>query len=155
MTIPLAMLDQGTAVMGDVPTWNGATWIPAAPGALPGTVWPDSAPYACGVGINVGDAVYITAADTIDLADASDPAKRPMIGLVVLKPTPITAVVRYLGEVGGFAALTPNGRYWLSDSVPGALTATRPTAVGSDAQLVAVARNATTLVLLGIVKMTL
>jgi len=103
----------------------------------------------------VGQAVYISGADAVDLADASDPAKRPMVGIVVSRPGPATAVVRYLGEVGGFGGLSVNSFYWLSDTVPGALTVVRPTTTGSDAQLVAIARNATTLVLLGIVKMTL
>lgn len=108
----------------------------------------DEATYTCPSGVAVRDAVYISAANTVDSARANSASTLPVVGVVVSKPTSTTAVVRMSGEVDGFSALTPNATYFLSASVAGAITATAPTTHGTDyQQVVGVARDADTLVL--------
>lgn len=106
----------------------------------------ESSVYSCPSGVSVGDAVQITTADNVDLADASVPADRPVIGFVKSKPTSTTCVLHYYGELGGFTGLTVGATYYLSESTPGAITTTAPSTVGSIVQEVGFARSSTTLV---------
>jgi hypothetical protein len=100
--------------------------------------------------VAVGDAVYVSAADTVDKADASAAATTPVVGFVVSKPLATTAIVQYDGELGGFAGLTTGARYFLAltageIALPG--DADFPTLAGEVVQVLGVARNATTLVI--------
>jgi len=106
----------------------------------------DSTVYGCPAGVSVNDAVNVTGVDTVDVADASVPSDRPAIGLVVSKPSAVTCVVRYYGEMSSFAGLVAGSSYFLSDSAPGGITVTAPVAIGSVVQRMGVARNGTTLV---------
>jgi hypothetical protein len=106
--------------------------------------------YACDPVVAVLDAVYISAADTVDKADADDTTKQPVIGFVVSKPDPTTAIVRFSGELSGFAGLTPGKTQYLS-TVPGQITETAPSSPpdppGTIVQPLGFARNATTIVI--------
>jgi len=122
-------------------TWQGQ--VIAAPGGVV-----SSKIYNCSAGVNVGDAVNCDAADTVEKADASVIGDRPVIGIVHSKPTATTCYVQYYGECALFSGLTPQATYYLSDTTPGGITTTAPTAQGSIVQEVGFARNATTLVIL-------
>lgn len=102
--------------------------------------------YSCPVTVAVRDAVYLSAADTVDKADADDAAKQPAIGIVVAKPSATQAIVLSDGEVAGFSGLTTGATQYLS-TTPGVLTEIPPTAPGSMAQPIGFARNPTTLVI--------
>lgn len=101
--------------------------------------------YGCPASLNVRDAVYLTGADAVDLADADDPAKQPLIGFVRTKPTTTTCEVLYYGELTGFTGLSVGDNYFLSET-PGEVTNVAPTAPGSIVQKVGFPRNASTLV---------
>jgi hypothetical protein len=102
--------------------------------------------FTCPVGAAVGDAVALSAADTVILADADNASARPAIGIVASKPTPTTCVLRYAGELGGFTGLTPGATYYLS-TTPGAIQTPTPTGAGVLSQVIGDARNTTTLVI--------
>lgn len=102
--------------------------------------------YTCAAEIAVGDVVYISAANTVALADANDSAKRPAIGIVVYKKASdaTTCKVAFIGEVSGLTGLTPGALYYLSNTA-GDLTATAPSPT---ALPVGIAKSTTVLVLL-------
>jgi hypothetical protein len=93
--------------------------------------------------INIGMAVYISAADTVDLAKADAAATKDVIGLV--KDTTIAAaasgtvvldgvLVATTGQwdavTGDTGGLTPGSKYWLDPTTAGSITKTAPTTVG-------------------------
>ncbi len=92
----------------------------------------------------VGDLVYVTGAFTADEADASSVATSPAIGVIIAKPTPVTATLSYFGETAVFGGLTVGADYFL-DTVAGGITTTAPSTPGEVVQRVGVAINATTL----------
>ena len=100
--------------------------------------------YDCDSSIAVGEAVYLSAANTVDRATASDAAKAA-IGIVASKPTSTTAIVFDRGEVGGYVGLTVGASYFL-DTTPGGIVAGAPPPSGVIVQRVGFARNSTTLV---------
>jgi hypothetical protein len=102
--------------------------------------------YACLASVSVRDAVYLSAADTVDKADADGVGTQPLIGFVVSKPTTTTCRVIYYGEIPGFSGLTIGVNYFLSETA-GGITITAPTVGGSIIQKVGFARSATTLVI--------
>jgi len=120
-------------------TWDGK---PIAGVGLTGCI----GPFACPMGLLVGEAVRLSAADSIDLAQADIVTDRPTIGFVLIKPTPTSAYVLNSGELGGFAGLVPGSSYYLSEA-PGQITNVAPTVQGSIVQEVGWARNSTTLVI--------
>lgn len=71
-------------------------------------------------GETVGEWVCISAADTVDEADANNPALMNAVGMIVEKPDATTAVVKTDGKVyttgKGWA---PNNPVYISDTVPG------------------------------------
>lgn len=81
----------------------------------------------CLSGDAVGDAVYISAANTVAKADADDTAKIPAVGLIVSKQSSTSCTVRFNGLVTGLTSLTAGAIYYLS-ATAGAITATAPTA---------------------------
>jgi len=101
--------------------------------------------FACPAGVAVRDAVYLSAADTVDQADANDASKQPLIGIVDSKPGALTAIVTFYGVVTGFVGLTPGATYYLSETL-GQITTTAPVNPGSIVQRVGFAKNATTLI---------
>jgi hypothetical protein len=107
-------------------------------------------PFACSSGLSPNEAVRLSTADTIDLAQADVVSERPTIGFVLTKPTATLAYVLTAGEMGGFVGLVPGATYYLSET-PGQITDVAPMAQGSIVQEVGWASNATTLVI-GIVR---
>jgi hypothetical protein len=120
------------------------TWIEFAAGG--GATGPTGS-YGCPITVSVLDVVYLSSANTVDQADADDVTKRPLVGIVIAKPTTTSATVLYYGELDGFTGLTPGDTYYLS-TTPGQLTATAPTASGSIQQRVGFARSTTRFVLM-------
>lgn len=110
---------------------------------------------AMGWDMTIGQAVYISAANTVGAALADDVTTSGVVGLVAdasiasaasgniltdgtLVSTDWTAVV-------GATTLTPGSVYFLSDTTAGELTTTVPTAPGSFVTRVGTAINTTTL----------
>lgn len=101
--------------------------------------------YNCPIAVTVFDFVYISGSDLVDRANASAVGTAPAIGLVLSKPTPITAEVMFgAAEISGFAGLTPGAAYYLTTS-DGAISITPPSAIGNVVQRIGRAKNATTL----------
>lgn len=107
---------------------------------------PNLGTFTCLASVAVGEAVVISAADTVAEGIATNPDR--VVGICVNKPNATTAQVQFSGEVSVMAGLTPNNNYYLSPTVAGALT-NNPGAFGAGThrQFVGVAKNATTLVL--------
>jgi hypothetical protein len=101
--------------------------------------------YNCPIGVAVGDAVFLSAADNVDRSDASVVSDRPVIGFVHSKPTTTTCRVQYAGDLSVFVGLTVGATYYL-DTTAGQITTTPPSGTGNIVQEVGFARNATTLV---------
>ena len=99
--------------------------------------------------VAVGDAVYLSAPDTVDLADANDIAKQPLVG-VVSSVVGLSCEVMYNGELGGFVGLSPGAVYYLSEAgtTGNTLTDVAPTLPPSIVQTVGYARSATVLVVM-------
>lgn len=111
--------------------------LESVPGATPQI-------YSCPTSASVRDAVYISGPGAADLTDASNPAKMPAIGFIATKPTPTTCTIQDEDELAGFSGLTPGARYYFSQSTPGGITTTAPTAPGVEQQA-GHAKDATTL----------
>jgi hypothetical protein len=106
-----------------------------------------STPFACLAGLAVGKCVYLSAGNTVAVADGNDVAKMPCIGIVVEKPTTITCIVQHGGECDAVAGLTAGQTYYVNASgnlvnSPAGLAV--PQALGF-------ARDADTLVMFGLV----
>ena len=155
----LTLIEEGLAEQTEYsPTtagdWNGSpTEVKAGldelasrvKGLEGGTPTPLYEMYACPVTVVVGDAVYLSGADTVDTASAASDATAPAIGFAISKPTTTTVNVQYDGSVGGFSLLTPGNTYFL-DTVLGGITddiGAFPN--GAVEQKLGVARNTTTL----------
>jgi hypothetical protein len=107
--------------------------------------------FSCSAGLPVQKAVYLSAGDTVDLADADDNLKQPLIGFVKSKPTSTTARVQYHGEMSGFTGLVPGETYFLS-TTPGEIVKAGdpgfPSNIGDIVQRVGFAKNSDTLVVM-------
>lgn len=124
-----------------------ATVVIPPPGPTPATSV-ISTTYNCPPTVAVNDVVYLSAADTVDKADADVPStQEPLIGMVLSKPTAVTAIVQYYGEMPGWGGLTPGATYYLTD-VAGVISDVAPTATGKIVQRVGFARSATILVVM-------
>lgn len=111
------------------------------------SVDPTKGTYACPAGVNVLDAVYASAPDTVDRAEA-DTAKIPCVGFVYTKPVATSAVIQYSGELAGFTGLVPGDTYWVG-LTPGSITNDVDSyPLGAVVQEVGWARNTTTLVIM-------
>ena len=99
--------------------------------------------------VAVGDVVYLSAPDTVDLADANDAGKQPLVG-VVASVAGLSCEVMYNGELGGFVGLSPGAVYYLSEvgTTGNTLTDVAPTLPPSIVQTVGYARSATVLVVM-------
>lgn len=122
--------------VGNNPTWDAPL---AGSGAVVET-------FNCPMTVNVRDAVYLSAADTVDKADATTEPTMPCVGVVYSKPTATTCVVVMAGSIGGFVGLTVGATYYVNTTA-GAITNN----VGgfpllSVVQSVGYARNTTTLI---------
>ena len=94
----------------------------------------------------VGDLVYATAvAATADKADYGSVVTARAVGIVIVKPTAITATVVYNGEVTGFLGLTPGDSLFVGAA--GAFTAAPPAVAGQVVAPIGDVKDATTIVL--------
>lgn len=100
--------------------------------------------YTTGEAIAIGEAVYISAADTVSLADAN--TNYSVMGLAKTADAVggSTIEVQSEGVLEGLSGLTAGTRYFL-DTTAGALTATAPTASGARVIQVGYAKNTTDL----------
>jgi uncharacterized cupin superfamily protein len=123
---------------------SSQTWVQTA--ALAYGLAADT--FTCPATVLVRDVVYLSAADTVDKADANVVAQMPAIGVVLAKPTATSATVVFAGPVTGFAGLTPQLDVYVDKVTPGGLTQTAPSASGDRVQKVGFARNATTIIVM-------
>lgn len=149
-TIPSAMRKEGMYVyvvstaliyklLADLNTWTTVVLGSTSTGNI--------GEYICDSSLTVLDVVYLSAADTVDLADANGIGTQPVVGFILEKPTPTTAKVQYSGEIDGFTGLIVGATYYLSE-IPGQITDESPTVSGSIVQRVGFAKNTTTLVVM-------
>lgn len=103
--------------------------------------------YTCPSGATVRQAVYLSASNTVALANATDTTKAPCLGLIASKPTSTTCTVQRIGPLAGFSGLTPKDKIFL-DETDGALTATAPTTSGRVVQEIGTVAAADTIELL-------
>jgi hypothetical protein len=68
------------------------------------------------------------------------------MGIVVGKPTAITCVVQYSGEIT-LAGLSAGSEYWLDASLPGVISTSPPAIGGNYIQKVGFAKTATVFVI--------
>lgn len=100
--------------------------------------------YTCASGVVPGDAVYISAVNTVALADATDETTAPAIGIVQSKPTATSCIVVRVGECTALSGLTAGTIYYLAKGTPGGISATPPVAPAVT-QKIGEAKNSTTL----------
>jgi hypothetical protein len=125
---------------GEVLTWNGVTWAPAATGAATDR---DTITGVTGPGLAVNDVVYVSASNTVAKADATAASTGPAIGVVVSAAAGIVSV-RLFGAVTTFVGLTPGDEYFVSTTA-GGITTTPPSLTGEYVQSLGIALTATTL----------
>ncbi len=104
--------------------------------------------YTCASTDSVGDAVYLSTADTVALANSGAEATMPAIGLISEKVTSTTCRVRGYGDLSGLSGFTADREYFISTSgsTGSTLTLTAPTTDGQVVQSVGFSRNTTTFV---------
>lgn len=102
--------------------------------------------YACDAGLAVGTPVYISGADAVAAADATDNTKMPCVGVVAFKPTDTTCYLQTFGEITDAGLVA--GTWYYIDTTAGDITDTPPAVSGNIVQFFGVARSATKLTLL-------
>lgn len=124
---------------------RGTSGGPPPPGAPSNVI--QSAPGAWSVSAlaPVGAVVYASGPNAASVATQATLATTPVTGIIVAKPSPITATVAYAGEVSVFAGLLSGAVYYLG--LAGALTLVPPGVGPAVVQRLGRAKNATTLVL--------
>ena len=99
-------------------------------------------------GVAVGDAVYLSSANTVDKSDAVSQATMPVIGFVKSIAFFI-ATVKYSGPLGGYVGLTSGKVYFARAGTPGAIVKLGdpgfPANSGEVLQRLGYAKNTTTL----------
>ena len=76
--------------------------------------------------VAIGQAVYISAADTVALAKADAIATMPAIGVVVATPTTTACFVSEIGRIGSQTFASANANVYVSDVTAGLLSLTLP-----------------------------
>ena len=99
--------------------------------------------FSCTIDVLIGDLVYIAGPDFIDTSDRTDVTTTPCVGIVIDKPTALTATILFSGRCSIFVGLIPGTQYYLGPF--GALTPTPPIENGEVFQRIGVAVNTTTL----------
>lgn len=149
--IALAQLHQSSAANGDVATFDTASgqWK-AVPPSGSGTASNLQQTYTAASSLALGDAVYISAADTVDLASAaSDSAASRFLGTAsaAISAT-ATGTILTEGVVSArFEAslsLTAGDEVYLSAATPGRFTNVAPSAAGNIELLVGYIKNVST-----------
>jgi hypothetical protein len=128
-------------VLTVVSTASGGTLAYQTPGASAGASVKQT--YICPGTVNVFDVVALSAADTVDKANAANPALSPALGIVLSKPTATSAEVMHYGSIPGMVGLTVGATYFLSSS-SGGMSTIPPTGSGVVVQTLGVATSTTT-----------
>lgn len=81
--------------------------------------------YGCPADAQVRQCMFVAGLGLLGIADATDPAKMPAVGLIKSKPSPTTCTIADAGDLDGFVAL-PAGRVFVG--VAGGLAAAPPAA---------------------------
>jgi hypothetical protein len=123
--------------------WSGSAWLDQSlvnqARALDDT-------YTAAATLVATDAVYISAANTVDKAKADVIATSYALGFATAGAVAAAQVdVRKAGVLGGFSSLTPGARYFLSGTTAGQITSTVPTGLGHTIVQVGLAKSATQL----------
>lgn len=123
------------------PGWNtGAPGPPGPPG--PST---DVTPFGVAGALPVLSTVYVSAADTVALANASAIGTMPVVGIIV-SILGLVVQVQKDGAIPGFAGLVPGAVYFQSSTTPGGITTVVPALPGQIVQRLGYAKDATTFV---------
>jgi hypothetical protein len=130
--------------LGPLRRWIQATsdqvdQLAIAPRSTPGL-------YSCPTNVAVGDAVYVSGANTVGKALATADGTLPAIGFVTDKPSGTTCHVQYSDELDLFSGLTAGATYYVSTTNAGVIVATTGVP-GQFKQQVGVAKDSNTLVI--------
>lgn len=122
--------------------WTGSAWddysLANASESIKNT-------FTAAVNIAAREVVYISAADSVALADNDAESTAKVIGLAVATATATNPVeVQSEGIMGGFSGLTPGAIYFLSDTA-GAITTTPPNGNSRETVQIGYAKSATQL----------
>lgn len=79
--------------------------------------------------VAVGDLVYVTGSDTADKADNTAVSTSESIGVVINKPTTVSADVKFYGLISGLSGMTPGYSQFLGIE-GGIIESSLPTTVG-------------------------
>lgn len=103
--------------------------------------------------VTLGQLMYISGADAVDLAQANAAGTQKAVGMVSEASIAAAATGKIQTDgfitstdwtpVAGSATLTPGAEYFLSASTAGQMTATAPSAAGEYVRRVGVAKSAT------------
>lgn len=100
--------------------------------------------YTAAQAVAVGEVVYISASNTVDLADTSAESTSRIVGMVGQAAAALgTTKVCSDGVVSGLSGLTPGARYFQDPATAGALTTTPPTGSGESIVQIGYAKSAT------------
>lgn len=125
--------------------WDGAAWSNLSIVEEAERVCSE---FTAGEAIAAGDAVYISAANTVSLADASAESTSRIIGVAgAAIANGALGKVCQSGVVSGYTGLTAGSRYFQDPATAGGLTTTPPTGSGESIVQVGYAKSATELVL--------
>jgi len=101
--------------------------------------------FNCSMAENIGDAVYISGDDNVRQARSDSSLTMPVVGVIFDKPSATTCWVTSAGQVDGYAGLVAGTRYYLSDTVAGALTDTPGNVPGDIIQKVGIGKSGSSL----------
>lgn len=82
----------------------------------------------CDASVTVGDAVYLSGANTVERAIATSVTAATVVGFVIDKPISTICSVAFDGIVKDFPGIIPNTQYFLSSNIAGAITEDPPVA---------------------------
>ncbi len=99
------------------------------------------------VTVALNDAVFIDGAGVMMKAFAGPGPTPPTVGFVSVVNSPTSGDLRTEKTLGGFVGLPTGAPLYLSDTVPGAITPTPPSAPGTVVQRVAIAISPTTILI--------
>lgn len=124
--------------------WDGSAW---ADQSLVQQARAIDDSYTAAANLAATDAVYISAANTVDKASgASNSSASYLLGFASAAALAAASVdIRKFGVLGGFSSLTPGSRYFLSPSTPGQITSTLPVGAGNTIVQAGIAKSATSL----------
>lgn len=123
--------------------WNGSAWDNLSTATEAQQVVNG---YTAEVSISARDVVYISSADNVSPAIANNTSASYAMGLAKAAASAAAAVdVQSEGVMAGFSGLTAGSRYYLSDSVAGAITTSVPSGSGKTIVQMGYAKSTTAL----------